>query len=239
MISILHPSRQRPEKSFNTCKKWLELAGTNDLELIVSIDSDDPTLMEYSMDSDKIAQMKLYSQGKCFSKDNRSAVDAINNAAAASEGNILIVVSDDTDCPQNWAVDLLKAVEGKTDWIAKCSDGIQNWIITMPVMDRAYYNRFGYIYHPEYRHMFCDTELTCVADLTGRKINVDLSFPHLHYSIGGAAKDDVSEKADKTWQQGEDLFLSRIKKNFDLAEVDIVGKITDESYRTWIANKLK
>jgi len=242
MISILHPSRQRPEKSFETCKKWLDKSGLHSaeiIELIISVDQDDPELEGYKAHKTLRDITGRAITGGAIIHENRSAVDAINRAALASRGQILIVVSDDTDCPGDWAVDLIKAVEGKTDWIAKCPDGIQNWIITMPIMDRAYYKRFGYIYHPEYRHMFCDTEITCVADLLGRKIDIPITFPHLHPGHGHGTPDALNARADATWQQGEDLFLSRLKKNFDLAEADIVGKITDESYRAWIANKLK
>jgi len=237
-ISILHPSRSRPEKSFNTCKNWIENSGViwDDIELVISVDIDDPYLSDYDENVIALCRGIAISYVK---NENRSAVDAINKAAQAAEGDIFIVVSDDTSCSENWAVDLLKAVEGKTDWIAKCPDGIQSWIITMPIMDRIYYNRFGYIYHPEYRHMFCDTEITCVADLLRRKIDIPITFPHLHPGHGHGTPDALNARADATWQQGEDLFLSRMKKNFDLADDQIIGKITDESYRSWIATKLK
>lgn len=246
MISILHPSRQRPDKSFVTCKRWFDRAGTSvGIQLVISTDCDDTNREQYR---DNLMELSaIYNVDGCYhsnvigvqSSKNRSAVDAINKAAKMATGDIFIVVSDDTDCPENWAVDLLKAIEGKTDFVAKCPDGIQNWIITMPIMDRAYYNRFGYVYHPDYLHMFCDTELTCVADLIGRRIEIPIIFKHLHPGHGHGTPDALNARADATWQQGEDLFLSRLAKNFDLAESQIVGKITDESYRTWIAKKLK
>lgn len=102
-------------------------------------------------------------------------------------------------------------------------------------MDRVYYNRFGYVYHPDYLHMFCDTEISCVADLTDRRINLDMKFLHLHYSIGQSKKDSISEKADKTWSQGEDLFLKRLSNMFGLT--DTPGKITDQSYLNWAKSK--
>jgi hypothetical protein len=226
LISLLHPSRGRPEKSFETVQKWIQRAGNVSIELIVSLDEDDPELQGY-----REMHVSLLEINK-----NRSAVDAINNAAKKARGNILIVVSDDTDCPENWAVDLLKCVEGKTDFIAKTNDGIQKWIITMPIMDRAYYNRFGYVYYPGYLHMFCDTELSCVADLTGRRIDIPLTFEHLHYSVGKSNKDSISEKADSTWSQGEKLFIERYKRTFDLKEIS--GTITSPQYLSWIASKL-
>jgi aspartyl-tRNA synthetase len=206
MISILHPSRSRPEKSYETIKEWVAKA-TTDIEVIISLDENDPKRKEYR---------RPVTKGMFLINPNRSAVDAINNAAKAATGDILIVVSDDTECPDRWDEKLLREVEGRTDWIMKTKDGIQPWIITMPVMDRTYYNRFGYVYHPDYMHMFCDTELTAVADLTGRKIESSLIFPHRHYTVTLDKPDEINEKANRTWAQGRALFVKRYENNFDL-----------------------
>jgi glycosyltransferase involved in cell wall biosynthesis len=208
MISILHPSRQRPELSRRTIEKWLSRA-KNPVEVIISLDEDDPTIGTYEINNRETG-------AKIIINRNRSAVDAINTAAKAATGQIFIVVSDDTDCPNGWDRKIINSVMGRTDWILKTDDGIQRWIITMPVMDRVYYERFGYIYYPEYKHMFVDTDLTCVADLTCRKIYAPLKFPHLHYSTGQSEKDAVNEKADATWTQGETLFRQRAKMNFGI-----------------------
>lgn len=227
MISLLCPSRQRPKKMFDTLQNWIKKS-TQGFEIILSLDIDDPTVDEYF-------ELFQYVNAIRLVNTNKSAVDAINNAARVARGNIFIVVSDDFDCPERWDEQILKATEGKTDWIAKTPDGIQNWIITMPIMDRVYYNRFRYIYYPEYLHMFCDTELTCVADLLGRKIDLNIPFPHNHYSIGKSEKDQVSDKADATWMQGEKLFIERAKRNFDL--VNYSGKITNVEYINWLRSK--
>jgi glycosyltransferase involved in cell wall biosynthesis len=234
MISILHPSRQRPGKSRATILKWIDRAVHKDqLEINVSLDSDDPLLSAYLIQGPTGAKTKTHVN------ENRSAIDAINHAAKLATGDIFIVVSDDTDCPDGWDEKLLASVAGKTDWILKCSDGgTQNWIITMPVMDRTYYNRFGYVYFPDYMHMFCDTDLTAVADLMGRLIYSDICFNHDHYSKSpDRAKDAVSEKADSTWDQGKTLFLNRVKNNFGL--VDPPGGITDPTYLAWIQREMK
>ena len=221
MISILHPSRSRPERAAATARKWLDNAGC-DVEYILSIDIDDPKRDQYP--------------NTALISDNRSAIDAINHAAEKATGNILMVLSDDFDCPPLWGKQILDVTKGKTDWILKTPDGIQDWIITMPIMDRAYYERFQYIYYPAYLHMFCDTELSCVADLTGRLLHADIRFTHNHYSTGKGQKDEISDRADKTWTQGEKLFLTRFRQNFDLKETP--GKITNQNYLNWIKSKL-
>lgn len=233
LISLIHPSRGRAEKSFNNSKEWIEKAGC-DVELIVSIDrGDDGYFTSYKPFNHPIHNVRI------IQNDNKSAVDAINKAAKAAKGDILIVVSDDSGCFDNWGSVLLQEVEGKNDWILKTDDGIQQWIITMPIMDRLYYERFNYIYYPEYLHMFCDTELTCVADLTGRKLVSKLKFPHNHYSVSKSKyRDSVSEKADSTWKQGEDLFVKRYKGKFNLQTNDIVSSIESPQYIAWINSKI-
>lgn len=225
-ISLIHPSRGRAQRAREVATKWIDRAGC-DVEYILSVDVDDSQLKDYD---------RLFKDHIILTGQNRSAIDAINSAANISTGDIIIVMSDDFDCPEGWGYQLQTLTEGKADWIAKTPDGIQKWIITLPIMDRVYFNRFRYVYNPGYKHMFCDTEMTCVADLTGRKINLPIEFVHNHYSTGKSTKDSVSERADKTWAQGETLFVDRYKSNFGL--VNYPGKIQSPEYLNWIKAKL-
>lgn len=231
MISLIHPSRQRPDKSWTTTRHWLESAGSNDVELIVSLDEDDPTLSRYE---------ELYYDGsgaKIIIANNISAISAINRAARYAKGNILIVLSDDFDCPDNWAIKIQKAASGLHDFVIKIDDGIQDWIVTMPIIDRAYYNRFGYIYFPGYKHMFCDTEFTHIADGLGRiHRRHDLFFPHNHYCIGKGIKDEINIRADKTWNQGKNLYLNRAKEGFGLG-IDPF-RISSINHKKWLRQNL-
>lgn len=207
MISIIHPTRQRPEKSFATIKKWVQRCGL-DCEVLVSVDADDPLLHLYQSYYKDTPHKLLINQ-------NRSAVDAVNIAASEAIGDIMVVVSDDFDCNAEWGKDILRAVKDKKYWVLKANDGVQKWIITLPILDREYYNRFGYIYHPEFIHMFVDTWFTHQAEALGKVIRIDtLWFPHLHYSIVRGKVDDVSRKADKSWNQGKSLYLNMVRKEF-------------------------
>jgi len=202
-ISLLHPSRQRVSLALQTALKWLNHAtnSTTEIEYILSIDESDPKCDEYRM---------------IFNRN--SAIEAINNAAKVCTGDLLIVVSDDFDCPANWDRLLYAYLHDKQDFIVKVDDGIQKFIITIPIMDRTYYNRFGYMYFPGYSHMFCDSELSSVAYMLDRCIKLDLMFKHNHYIVGGAQRDEIYEKNDKTWKQGENLFHQRKLINFGLTE---------------------
>jgi hypothetical protein len=215
--------------------KWAKSCDKNNVEFVISIDDDDPDNVHYSGQYRRKFQAKTGVKTTLISNANRSAIDAINNGAKSAKGDIFIVVSDDTDPIEGWDDKIVKATLGKNDWILKTQDGIQPWIITMPVMDRTYYDRFGYIYYPEYQHLFADTEITCVADITGRKIVSNLKFVHKHYSITGEGPDNLNRRADATWKQGEDLFIERYKRNFDLPPGQ---PIQDKGMIRFIQNKL-
>jgi len=233
LISLLHPSRSRIDRSFATTEKWLEKSRAHlGIEVIISLDNDDPQLDTYK---------EVYTGYETvIVNPNRSAVDAINNAAKVATGDIMIVLSDDTDCPDNWAELIENEVRGKKDFVLRVEDGIQPWICTMPVIDRAYYERFGYVYYPGYFHQFVDTEFTHVACGLHRLIKSNLLFPHLHYSVKrlGIKPDEINHRADRTTMQGRDLYLERFKRNFDLPDFD-VWDFNDADHLKWLKRHLR
>lgn len=222
MISLIMPSRSRPAKACHILNHWLNMAEGEGIEVILSLDSDDTDLNLYKELCFEIADRFIISE-------NKNAVQAINVGAKFSKGEIIIVVSDDQDCINHWDTYLLQSLKQYgNDWIMKTEDGIQNWLITLPIMTRKYYERFNYIYHPSYEHCFCDTELTCVADMLGRKLVSIKLFQHNHHSIGRSKKDEVSKKADSTFESGKKNFIQRKAKLFDL--VNPPCKMIDNVY---------
>ncbi len=207
-ISLVHASYGRPVLAVMTAWNWAEkTSGKHEIEYLLSIDQDDKS--DYP---DSVNWKQDYIKSKVIKNLTSTSVAAINNAASVSTGDIIVVMSDDFDCPNNWDDLIVHATKGKSDWILKTQDGTQPWIITLPIMDRTYYNRFGYVYRPAFEHMFCDCELTHEADILKRKLTTDLIFKHNHYSVGGINKDTTSVKADKTWDQGKKLYLTKCKK---------------------------
>lgn len=232
-ISVLHPSRNRPEKAFQTAKKWFNRSGLNSIEYILSLDTDDERLAEYP--NQMLTQTGNH-KGFVIKNPNRSAVDAINNAAKIATGDILIVVSDDTDCPENWGQLIEMETVGKKDFVLRFEDGIQPWLITMPVIDRAYYNRFGYIYYPEFRHMFCDTTFSHIAYGLNKVIRSHHLFQHLHYSVRGLGikPDEINHRADRTTTEGRNLYLALFQRGFDIPGFD-VWNFDDNDHLKWLA----
>lgn len=211
IITIIHPSKSRPKQAEVTIKEWLGKAkGKNNIEYILSCDDNDAFLSSYKDISEE-------SGISIHINKNKSAIEAINRSAEKSKGNLLIVLSDDfNEVPLHWDEDLLKHLDGKEDFLVKTKDGIQNTLITLPILDRKYYERFGYVYPPNYVHLWADTEMTVVGHYLGRVIDVPMLFSHNHYSTGKSKKDAINIKNDKTHEIGKLTFNTRKKRNFDI-----------------------
>lgn len=235
IISLIHPSRSRPSQAKKTAEKWLHnSSGQHEIEYIVSIDKTDPQKENY---------IEQFSSAfyHILCKENTCVVEAMNEGAKHSTGEILICVSDDFDCPVNWDITIVNAVSYNHCYVLKTFDGIQKWIVTLGIMDRGYYESQGYFYHPSFRHMFVDADMTHKADLEGRLIiRNDIVFKHNHHSIGGSHKDLVNEIADSTWKQGEEVYLQRVKEKFGL-NVDDIFKVNSEAkpHLQWLKSKLR
>lgn len=218
-IHIVHPTRSRPKKSVQTINKFVRLSDhPGEVMVTVCLDDSDPRLKDY---------WNLY-RSDCsvhwgiVQLNNKSSVEAINNGFKNSNlyeapDQIIMVVSDDTDCFPGWDTVILKTTEGKSDFLLRVSDGHQKRICTLPIMDRVYYNRFGYIYNPIYSHSWADTELTEVSYQLGRIIvRNDIVFPHLHPEVTKEPKDDLYKRNDLTHDRDRPLYQQRKKINFGL-----------------------
>ena len=198
--------------AFETAKKWLyRCADYSRVQYLLSLDTDDTLLPEY-----KNLFSGLNEQVAIITNRNTTAIEAINFAAKNTTGRILVVVSDDFDCPVHWDEQLIVCLADKQDFVVKTKDGLQPFIITLPIMDRIFYNRFGYVYNPIYQHMYCDTEMSCVGHMLGRTIYLNILFRHLHYWTGAMAKDAINIKNDSTFIEGGRIFNERKKINFGI-----------------------
>jgi hypothetical protein len=209
MISLICPSRGRPQKSFETISSWISCAGNVELEVLIAVEHEEflAYIEPYS---------KLPLQIAFFPGEYGSAVKAINEMAKHAKGNIMIVVSDDTACCSAWGNRILKYTEGKRDFVMKVRDGIQPQIITMPILDRAYYQRDGWIYHPRFSHAWSDRMFTDLAHKRKRVITKNIMFRHNHYSISKGKKRDAQyERTDATFNEGRQIY-KELKKEYGL-----------------------
>jgi glycosyltransferase involved in cell wall biosynthesis len=218
LISLIHPSRGRPAKSFSTVKKWISNSGLGfgEVETIVSIDLIDN---QYYTAYDEFNNP--HHRVSIIQNDNTSVVDATNIAAKKSNGDILIYLSDDFDCPENWGPLVLKEFEGvEGPCLLKIDDCLQPFhvpVLTMPIMNRALYERLGYFWHPGYKSMFVDQDLFEVVKKNGwLKLAPHLKFEHKHVSVGKTQDDETYRRSAANWDQGKAVFAKRKSQGFPI-----------------------
>lgn len=213
MISLIHPSKGRPQKSFDNAKDWIDKAAVP-VELIVSIDFDDPFKMDYTT---------RYFDYPCnlICEQNTSVVEATNKAARLAKGDILIYLSDDFKCFDGWGIAVDKEFQNEDrPLLVKVDDCLQKFsvpVLTIPIMNRALYHKLGYFWHPDYKSMFVDEDLywTC-QKLGAMKYAPHLKFPHHHVCNGKAPDDDTYRASSANWEQGKAVYLSRKAEGFPL-----------------------
>ncbi|MBW2314643.1 MAG: hypothetical protein JRH10_10660 [Deltaproteobacteria bacterium] len=210
-FSLLHPSRRRLTLAARAIDEWREKAsGQHALEYLLSVDADDPDLEGYR----KLAENR---DVRLLVGENRSIVDATNRAARASSGDVLVVVSDDFGCPEAWdetIADLLGEDLDRAVWVA---DGIDNALMTLPILGRRFYESLGYVYHPDYLSMYADDELTEVARSRRKVIDArHVQFEHRHYSKLGTRADSTyrRQNSERAYLDGWRVFERHRAKGF-------------------------
>lgn len=204
MISLIHPSRGRHQKAYETAKKWIDCAGVQ-VEHVFSLDESDPFHQSYQ------------TIDKLIVNPNECVVQATNHAAKASTGDVLIYLSDDFDCFQDWGIKIEEiCAKYSGEYMIKVNDGLQkfeNQVLTVPIMSRPLYERLGYFFHPDYKSMWVDVDLyyTTVKYI---KLHPEVTFQHNHYSNGKAKKDETYTRSDGFWNQGKAVLARRRQQRF-------------------------
>jgi len=197
-IHIIHASRARASQAERTYRNWQKQMVFGD-SYTIAIEAD---------------SFSDYRNLPILILPSKSAISAYNLAAHELRGkykanDIIIALSDDFPMPCD--LDLIRdAVD--TDKVLKTFDGVQKWIVTLPIMGVGYYLEKGFIYPPQYSHMFADTHLTHEAEIEGKlQFRNDIVIKHEHYSIGATHKDFLNERNDGTAKEGKVTYLNWAK----------------------------
>jgi len=182
-ILLKLPSRSRPMKMLHAYHEAMRLAAIpGRIFPLFAIDEDDrASLREWAT---------LGLSLDTLAKGPRSTkVEAVNRGIGSDPRawDVVAVISDDMICQHaGWDKEVSAAfADGDLDRCAHFPDGHQTVLCTLPVMGRAYFDRFGYVYHPEYDSLWCDNEQTDVALRDGKMLRSDVVlFRHDHPAWG-------------------------------------------------------
>ena len=163
---------------------------------------------------------------RIFYGQNTSKIEACNADMGAVDypWDIVVLVSDDM-IPQvsGWDDVIRNHMNSRfpdTNGILWFTDGYQaEKLNTLCIYGRKMYEEFGYIYQPEYKSLFCDTELTdrCYGDLRDRCMYIGYCIiRHEHPGTGFAQNNDALYiQNQRYWSQDMMTYIRRKKYPYD------------------------
>jgi len=201
-ILIKFPTRSRPEQFLKVLNLLNEKATDRyNVSYLISIDTDDPTMtLEIAKQAYDICA-PIIMEGTSNNK-----VHACNrDIEKIKKWDIVVLISDDM-IPQidGWDEVIRQAItkyHPDTDGCLWFNDGYQDRTCTLSILGRKYYDRFGYIYHPDYNSLFCDNEHTEIAKGLDKLTYFDtVLFRHAHFV------NDSRVVRDKLYDYNESFF---------------------------------
>jgi glycosyltransferase involved in cell wall biosynthesis len=226
-ILLKCPTRTRPDRVKDTLKKYIELCNRPDLlGLCISADVDDETMNNNSVRVDLRQLTSNLAWFNIFYSENKSKIEAVNADMEKIdwEWEIVVLVSDDMIPVHKGYDDVLRshmmAHFPDTDGILWCTDGAQGKDLnTLSIMGRTMYNSFGYLYHPSYKSLFCDTEFTdlCKTTLSSKCVYISyLLIRHEHPGTGYAERNDsLYIRNQRYWSTDMYNYITRKKYAYD------------------------
>lgn len=227
-ILLKCPTRSRPQKVMATLAQYVKLANHPELlGVAISCDDSDVTMSRNLVHEELHRILGKTAWHQIFTSPNKNKIQACNaNIADIKwEWDIVVLVSDDM-IPQIQGYDdvirnHMMARFPDTNGILWCNDGAQgNNLNTLTIFGRKMYEHFGYLYHSDYKSLFCDTELTdlCKGDLKDKCLYVPYCIiRHEHPGTGFAQNmDALYDRNQKYWDEDMYTYIRRKTYKYDV-----------------------
>ena len=219
-LLIKFPTRGRKQKFFKVFNQYQNLC--EDLDntyFLVTLDNDDEDMKLSEVEE----MLNTFKNVKVIYGDSTSKIHAVNrDIEMINDWDILLLASDDM-LPKvkgydNIIRNKMKEFYPDTDGILWFNDGHQeNRLNTLCILGKKYYDRFGYIYYPEYKSVWCDNEFMMVGDLLEKQTYFDeVIIEHEHPDWGYGGRDDIHQINSKNENHDRLLFTKRKENNFYL-----------------------
>lgn len=225
-ILVKFPCRERPQKLISTLKGYINnSADPHNINYLITLDSDDST-----MTSQVLKEIQSLSPNiTTIHGSSTDKIHAINRGMDSykEHWDIVVLASDDMICEFKGWDNVLRIEMQKyypdTDGALWFWDGDhatkRGGLCTMNIMGKKYYDRFGYLYHPSYKSLWCDNEYTEVGLQLGKLKFFDLVlFRHIHFSnTPGLNPDRLMTHTQGFFMRDKENYYARKMQNFGIA----------------------
>lgn len=203
MILYNFASRSRPDKFFKAIENINALSKTDHI-IVAKLDTDDKAMQDRFDEVNRCGAIIIWGTSK-------NKIDAINRDIPDG-WDILVNMSDDmVFTKEGFDLDIIEAFNGDYDQFIHFPDGFTGErLCSMSIIGKPYYDRFGYVYHPDYVSLFCDNEAGDVAKGLGKYkfVKKDI-FKHMHPAWLGYGHDDQLRHTEKFYRQDQRTYNKR------------------------------
>lgn len=224
VISLLHASKGRATKALQTMRLWAErCTRPEDVQYVFALESTDAetdAMLEREL---PVANLPWWNEGDVVAVRGNfgGSAPAWNAACKVSGGALLLQISDDLVCPQDWDTALLNRLPEQwetTPLVIAVNDGLRrDKLMTGAICTRMYADWKGEFLHPGFMSMYSDDDFTFRAyrdqqDGNCRVIEArDLLFEHQHHCKTNAEPDATYlwTGRKEAYEHGKKLFLER------------------------------
>lgn len=227
-LLIKFPTRGRKSVFMNTFNLYNnKLSGKHDVEFRVSMDENDrdmnvPEVWDFLDEKKNVTY--------CYG-ENTCKVEAINANMEGVEFDVVLLASDDM-IPQVDAYDdiIMQAYAlhypdySGAIWF---NDGrVGTALCTLSILGKQLYDRFGYIYHPQYKSLWCDNEFHDVCHSWGKMTYVDhVIIRHAWTDVTGG---DILHIRNEGWNDKDKrTYYSRKEAGFPKEDVPVINRVRD------------
>ena len=223
-ILLKCPTRMRPQKVRETLASYVRLAARPDLlGIAVSCDTDDASMAN---PTELQSVLSKCAWNRIFYSPNKTKIQACNANMNEIEWDwdMVVLVSDDMIPRIRGYDDILRnhmiARFPDRTGILWFNDGHQeDRLNTLSILGRRFYDEQGYLYHPDYKSLFCDTEFTdqCRAQYKDRCLYVPYCIiRHEHPGTGYAQNmDNLYQVNQRYWNEDMYTYIRRKTYAYD------------------------
>lgn len=226
---VQFPTFGRAERFLDVLDQYVSMSSAeNDIFFNINCDSADLNMTNSNVQrriADIMEQRSnvRYTINYDHNTEKISAINA-NIADLDFDWGVVICASDDmVPKVDQWDLEISDAMQKHYPNLDGCvhfNDGNTNGnLITFSILGRKLYESFGYIYHPDYKSLYCDDEFTEVVRRMGKETYIDkIIISHEHYSIEGSQNHGIQDiatlKTLKYSGRDQQVYVMRHKLGF-------------------------
>jgi hypothetical protein len=219
-LLIKFPTRNRKNKFFKVLKQYQNLCeDLTNTHFLITLDNDDESMSSSEVDH----IFNTFKNVKVIYGNSDSKIHAVNRDIELSDDWDIVLLASDDMTPKvkgydNIIRNKMKELYPDTDGILWFNDGHQgNKLNTLCILGKKYYDRFGYIYHPDYKSVWSDNEFMMVGNLLEKQTYFDeVIIEHEHPDWGYGSRDVIHQVNSKNENHDKLLFMKRKENNFYL-----------------------